>query len=79
MLWFVIDLEPTHPVVFYWMVVRLVERSIKHVYNVYINMGLRFELIWFDYFRLNAFYIIYPIEVLSTYVVLYYLFDEIKE
>jgi hypothetical protein len=79
MLWFVVDLVPNHPIVFYWMGIRLIERSIKHLYNVYINMGLRFELIWFDYFRLTAFYVLYPIEVIGSYTVLYFLFDQIKE
>jgi len=78
MLFLVIELHPTHFIAFYWMLIRLTERSIKHIYNIYIQMGLRFELIWIDYFRFTSFYVLYPMEVICSYVVLYFMFPFIK-
>lgn len=60
------------------MAIRIVERVIKHIYNIYINMGLRFELIWMDYFRFSSFYVMYPLELLCSYTVIYMLYNDIK-
>mmetsp|Transcript_24910 Transcript_24910/g.27561 ORF Transcript_24910/g.27561 Transcript_24910/m.27561 type:complete len:167 (+) Transcript_24910:197-697(+) len=78
MLWLVIELHPSHFINFYWMLIRLTERIIKHVYNIYINMGLRFELVWLDYFRFSSFYVLYPLEVICSYIVIYFLYPHIR-
>jgi hypothetical protein len=76
--WGVLELQNVHYMIFYWIVIRLVSRLQKHIYNIYINMGMRFELIWLDYFRFTSFYLMLPLEVLWSYVVIYNLFDYIK-
>lgn len=78
MIFGVLELQPTHYVAFFWIIIRVTERTIKHVYNIYINMGLRFELIWIDYFRLMSFYVLYPLETGISYAVIYSLYDDIK-
>mmetsp|Transcript_31013 Transcript_31013/g.30560 ORF Transcript_31013/g.30560 Transcript_31013/m.30560 type:complete len:174 (-) Transcript_31013:63-584(-) len=79
MLWFVIEMSPNHYINFYWMAIRVIERIIKHVYNVYIAMGLRFELVWLDYFRFSSFYVLYPLELLCSYAVIYHLYPDIRK
>ena len=77
--WGVFEIQGTHYAIFYWIVIRLVSRLQKHIYNIYINMGMRFELLWLDYFRFTNFYIMLPTEFAWSYFVIYSLFGDICE
>ena len=79
MIWMFIDYVPSHYIIFYWIVSRMISRLIKHIYNIYINMGMRFELIWLDYFRFTSFYLFLPLEAILSYALLYCIFPEIKK
>ena len=41
-------------------------------------MGLRFELIWLDYFRFTSFYTLLPLELGCSYAVVWHLYGLIK-
>lgn len=58
--------------IFYWIGARVISRGIKHMYNFYIYTLGRFQIVWMDYFRFNSFYIIYPAELITMAVALFY-------
>ena len=78
MVWGVIEIQNTHYIIFYWILIRIASRLIKHVYNIYINMGMRFQIVWLDYFRFTSFYLMLPLEVMCSYLVIYFLFSDIR-
>ena len=78
MIWGILELKKDHYFCFCWILARLVTRIIKHVYNIYINMGLRFELVWLDYFRFTSFYVLYPLENICSYILIYFVIDDLR-
>ena len=65
-----------HQASFYWISARVLSRGVKHMYNFYIYILGRFEIVWMDYFRFTSFYLLYPLEVLTMAVVVYCLREE---
>ena len=46
----------------HWVLIRCAQKIIRHFYNAYIAMELKFEVYAIDYLRMTSFYVIYPIE-----------------
>ena len=44
------------------MVARCVNKMLRHMYNTYCAMGLKFALYGFEFFRTSSFYILYLVE-----------------
>lgn len=42
-----------------WVVLRCISRTIRHVYNAYLALNLKFEYYWVDYLRMTSFYLLY--------------------
>ena len=63
---------------FAWVIMRLSQRALKHLYNIYIDMGLRFEIIYFDLFRFNSFYVLVPLEFMLSYALIVQNFAQIQ-
>ena len=51
-----------NPKVIYWIAIRCVNKQVKHSYNTYCAMGLKFTFYPFEFFRTTSFYIIYLAE-----------------
>ena len=46
----------------YWIAIRCINKQIRHLYNTYSAMGLKFTLYGFEFFRTTSFYVIYLVE-----------------
>lgn len=57
--------------VMYWVLLRCVQKIIRHFYNAYTAMELKFEVYAIDYIRMTSFYLFYPLEYfLSLWLVI---------
>ena len=61
-IFFVIDFYPSHKWVMCFIVVRCLGKLIRYMYHTYIAMGYKFRFYPFDWVRMTAFYILYPLE-----------------
>ena len=79
MIWGVLDISPNAAdFAFSWVLIRLIQRSFKHFYNIYVNMGLRFEVIYLDYIRFYSFYLLIPVELLLSYQIILNSYSDIE-
>ena len=62
-----------------WIVIRILQRSMKHFQQAYIEMDLRNELMVFGQMRMFAFYVLYPLEVLNSYLLVNGLYQKAPE
>lgn len=62
----VIEFNQSSPWVMYWVMVRCLSKILRHFYNAYTAMDLRFELFAIDYIRMSAFYVLYPLEYILS-------------
>jgi hypothetical protein len=52
------------------VILRCLTKAMRHFYNAYSAMDLKFEVYAIDYLRMTSFYILYPLEyVLSLWLV----------
>ena len=54
--------------VMHWVILRCVLKIIRHFYNAYTAMDLKFEVYAIDYIRMTSFYILYPLEYFYSLV-----------
>ena len=53
------------------MILRCFAKTMRHFYNAYSAMDLKFEVYAIDYLRMTSFYVIFPLEyVLSLWLVI---------
>ena len=53
------------------MILRCLTKTMRHFYNAYSAMDLKFEVYAIDYLRMTSFYVLYPLEyVLSLWLVI---------
>lgn len=45
-----------------WVVLRCASKIIRHGYNAYLALNLKFEYYWIDYLRMTSFYVLYLAE-----------------
>ena len=60
------------------MILRCFNKIIRHFYNAYTAMDLKFEVYAIDYIRMTSFYITYPLEYLMTQLLVIYTIPIIK-
>ena len=66
----VIDFYPSHKWVMCFMAVRALSKLIRYLYNVYTTMGYKFTFFPFEWVRMSAFYILYPLEGFLTLIII---------
>ena len=55
----------------YWVILRCLAKIMRHFYNAYSAMDLKFEVYAIDYVRMTSFYVFYPLEyILSLWLVI---------
>ena len=64
----VIHFNKTSVYVMHWVILRCVQKIIRHFYNAYTAMDLKFEVYAIDYMRMTSFYILYPLEYFYSLV-----------
>jgi Protein tyrosine phosphatase-like protein, PTPLA len=62
----------------YWVILRCVVKIIRHFYNAYAAMDLKFEVYAIDYIRMTSFYVLYPLEYLLSLTLVIKTIPEIK-
>ena len=62
-----------------WMVSRCVNKAIRHFYNAYLHMDLRFEIYSIDWFRMTSFYLTYTFEFLVGSLIVLTTIPELKK
>jgi hypothetical protein len=67
----VIDYNPDSPYAMHWIIIRCVQKTIRHFYNAYSAMDLKFEVYAIDYIRMTAFYVLYPLEYIYSLVLVF--------
>ena len=67
----VIDFYPSHKWVMCWILARVGGKLLRYMYNTYVTIGFKFSFYPLEWFRMSAFYILYPIEYwLSVIIIL---------
>jgi hypothetical protein len=56
-----------------------VNKIIRHFYNAYLHMDLRFEIYPIDWFRMSSFYVTYSLEYLISLLVVVTAIPEVKK
>lgn len=62
----------------YWVLLRCLSKIIRHFYNAYSAMDLKFEVFAIDYLRMTSFYIMYPLEYILSLVLVFRTLPHIK-
>ena len=62
----------------HWVILRCVQKIIRHFYNAYSAMDLKFEVYAIDYIRMTSFYFLYPLEYIYSLVIVLDVLPEIK-
>lgn len=70
--------KPQHNIVLWWMLVRTLSTVIRNVYNIYVNMDLKFVYPGFDWFRMTTFYVLYSAEYILSILLVLTVFPYIK-
>ena len=47
---------------FYWVYLRCCAKVVRHLYNAYLALNLKFEYFWVDWLRMTSFYVLYVAE-----------------
>jgi hypothetical protein len=74
----VIDFNRQSPYSMYWIVLRCVQKTIRHFYNAYSAMDLKFEVYAIDYARMTSFYVLYPAEYILSLIIVVNTLPHIK-
>lgn len=74
----VIEFNVASPYVMHWVILRCVSKIIRHFYNAYTAMDLKFEVYAIDYIRMTSFYLIYPLEYVYTLILVVNTLPKIK-
>mmetsp|Transcript_7216 Transcript_7216/g.6324 ORF Transcript_7216/g.6324 Transcript_7216/m.6324 type:complete len:230 (+) Transcript_7216:3-692(+) len=74
----VIDFYPANSFVVPWIVLRCLSKIIRHFYNAYLAMDLRFEVYWIDYIRMTSYYVFYTVEYLYTLILVQITMPKVK-
>jgi hypothetical protein len=51
-----------------WIVLRCLNKVVRHLYNAYVAMDLKFEVYFIDYIRMTSYYILYTIEYIYSLI-----------
>ena len=54
----------------YWVYLRCVSKLLRHSYNAYLALNLKFEYYWVDWLRMTSFYVLYVAEYLLSVILL---------
>ena len=50
----------------YWILLRSTSKVVRHFYNAYLAMDLKYEVYFVDYFRMTSYYLLYVAEYLIS-------------
>ncbi len=64
--------------VIHWVVLRCVQKIVRHFYNAYTAMDLKFEVYAIDYIRMTSFYVLYPLEYIYSLILVVYTLPKVK-
>ncbi|CDW83743.1 UNKNOWN [Stylonychia lemnae] len=79
-IWFgVIEFNLQNEYVIYWVIVRSLSKVIRHFYNAYLAMDLKYEIYLIDYLRMSSYYIIYVIEYFLSLILVIQTLPVIKD
>lgn len=62
----VIRFNESNKFVIYWVICRCFNKIIRHFYNAYTAMDLKFEVYGIDWVRMTSFYVLYPLEYILS-------------
>lgn len=74
----VIEFNRESPYVMHWVILRCVQKTIRHFYNAYSAMDLKFEVYAIDWLRMSSFYVLYPLEYIYSLVLVVNTLPKIK-
>jgi Protein tyrosine phosphatase-like protein, PTPLA len=74
----VIEYNRDSPYVMHWVILRCVQKTIRHFYNAYSAMDLKFEVYAIDYIRMTSFYVLYPAEYIYSLVLVINTLPKVK-
>ena len=66
----VIDFYPSHKWIICWILARTTSKVIRYMYNTYTAMGYKFTFYPLEWFRMSAFYVLYPLEYFLTVIII---------
>ena len=49
-----------------WVLVRALNKMVRHFYHAYTACGFKFKCYWIDYIRMTSFYLFYPAEYIIS-------------
>ncbi len=52
----------------YWILLRSSSKIVRHFYNAYLAMDLKYELYFIDYFRMTSYYLLFVAEYIISLV-----------
>ncbi len=61
------------------MTVRCVSKVIRHWYNAYLSLNLKFEYFLIDYCRMTSFYVLYVLEFVLMELLLWNAIPQVKK
>lgn len=64
--------------IMHWVILRCVSKLIRHFYNAYLAMDLKFEVYVIDYIRMTSYYIIYVLEYIYSLILVIVALPELK-
>jgi len=58
--------------------IRCFSKIVRHFYNAYLAMDLKFEVYWIDYLRMTSFYVLYSFEYLISLLLVIVTMPKVK-
>ena len=52
------------------MIIRCVNKIIRHNYNAYLALRLKLQYYWVDWLRMSSFYLLYALEYVFAWLLL---------
>ena len=62
----------------YWVYLRCLAKLLRHSYNAYLALNLKFEYYWIDWIRMTSFYILYISEYLISLLLIVVTLPHVK-
>lgn len=76
---YVLCFQPEPALVTAWVVLRCVSKAVRHFYNAYLSLDLKFEYFLIDYSRMTSFYVLYVAEYALTVLLLWQAIPGVKQ
>ena len=60
------------------MFLRCVAKAVRHAYNAYLALNLKFEYYWIDWLRMTSFYVLYVAEYMLSVALIVSVIPHVK-